>query len=68
MDEYTAYCFDEACAYIKVKMSGEDKVKPRFKVSTKEDKTIAKEKHFRSAKDLYKSLGYENGQYKKKNT
>lgn len=50
---YEAYCFDEACAYIKMKMqSGE---KPIF-VDNK-----VKNKHFKSASEMYKALGVING-------
>lgn len=29
-NEYTAYCFDEACTYIYTQMAGEDGKTPRF--------------------------------------
>ena len=60
MDEYTAFCFDEACSYIQIMMQDE-RNKPHFKVKD-EDKPI--KTHFKSASDLYKSMGYSNG-YKK---
>ena len=62
MDEYTAFCFDEACSYIQIMMQNEDNNKPHFKV--KDDDT-PKASHFKSAKDLYSSMGYDNGAYKK---
>lgn len=42
-DEYTAYCFDEACAVIRIKL--EDGAEPKFKVQ------------YKSFKDIYKGLG-----------
>jgi hypothetical protein len=42
-DIYTAYCFDEACAYILGML--EQGETPKFKV------------HYRSFKDMYKSFG-----------
>ena len=60
MDEYTAFCFDEALSYIQIMMQNEDN-QPTFKVN---DDTV-KAKHFSSARDLYKSMGYDNGAYKK---
>lgn len=60
MDEYTAFCFDEACSYIQIMMQDKEN-KPRFKV--KDD--IPKVTHFSSARDLYKSMGFDNGTYKK---
>ena len=29
-EEYDAFCFNEACAFIRIKMEGEDKEQPRF--------------------------------------
>lgn len=37
-NEYTAYCFDEACAYILNKMTGDDAKTPRFE----EDKDVVR--------------------------
>jgi hypothetical protein len=37
-EEYTAYCFDEACAYIIAQM--EDKKTPHFKEDEKENKGL----------------------------
>ena len=45
-DSYEAYCFDEACAYIKMRIQEGDK--PVFK----EDK---KKLHFKNASELYKN-------------
>ena len=50
---YEAYCFDEACAYIRMKM--EDGEKPQF-VNDK-----VKNKHFKSASEMYRALGVING-------
>jgi len=60
MDEYTAFCFDEACSYIQIMMQNEEN-KPRFKI--KDD--VPKATHFKSARDLYSNMGYKNGAYKK---
>lgn len=64
MDEYTAFCFDEACSYIQVMMQNEDDKnnKPHFKSKDEDTPNVS---HFKSAKDLYSSMGYENGSYKK---
>lgn len=61
MDEYTAFCFDEACTYIQLQM--QDDNKPYFRKIDEEIKSETK--HFKSASDLYKSMGYEYGSYKK---
>lgn len=47
--EYDAYCFDEACAYIRMKMK--DGEEPQF------IKENVKNKHFKSASEMYKALG-----------
>ena len=48
-DEYTAYCFDEACMFIRAKLeSGE---KPQYKVFRDEE-----EMHFGKFSDLYKTI------------
>lgn len=60
MDEYTAFCFDEACTYITVKLQDKE-AKPHFKQND-DEKPVQK---FKSASDLYKSMGYGNNQYKK---
>lgn len=62
-DEYTSYCFDEACAYIISKMK--DGEMPTF--SKKEEGNL-ETKHYSSLKEMYASMGYKNGQYKKKLT
>lgn len=61
MDEYTAFCFDEACSYIQIMMQ-DDKNKPHFKVKDEERNKVV---HFKSARDLYKNMGYDNGAYKR---
>ena len=43
-DEYTAFCFDEACAYIVAQMR--DGKEPRFR------------KKYKSMSDMYSSLGF----------
>jgi len=53
LDGYEAFCFDEACAYIKSKM--QDGEKPQFV------KEKIKSKHFKSASEMYKALGVING-------
>lgn len=47
-DEYTAYCLDEACAYISLQIK--DGKEPRF------------EKKVKSLKDFYRSIGAVNAQ------
>ena len=49
-DEYTAYCFDEACLYI-LNMLNDNK-KPIFDA----DATVHNNNHYQSSSDLYKSL------------
>ena len=64
LDEYTAYCFDEACTFIIVKLQDskdDDKAKPQFKQKD-EEKPVQK---FKSAASLYESMGYGVNQYKK---
>lgn len=49
-DEYTAYCFNEACSMLRAKLeAGEE---PRYNVDV-EDK---EPKHYSSMKDFYDSL------------
>ena len=48
-DEYLAYCFDEACAYIKMRI--QEGIEPTFK-------DTEKPKRFKRASDFYKSYGY----------
>ena len=52
-NEYDAYCFDEACAYIRMKMK--DGEEPQF------IKENIKNKHFKSASEMYKALGVIDG-------
>lgn len=49
LDGYEAFCFDEVCAYIRMKMK--DGEEPQF---VKEN---VKNKHFKSASEMYKALG-----------
>lgn len=56
-DDYTAYCFDEACAYISSKIKKDEK--PVFK---KKQGNMEKQ-NFSKPSDLYKSMGFERGQY-----
>lgn len=53
-DEYTAYCFDEACLYIWNMM--EDGKEPKFK---KVDNKL-KQRYSRPS-DMYKDMGFGNG-------
>lgn len=55
-DEYTAYCFDEACSYIISQLK--NKKKPRFNSKSKEIKV-----RYNKLSDLYKDMGYEKNQY-----
>ena len=50
---YEAYCFAEACAYIRMKM--QDGEEPQF------IKENVKNKHFKSASEMYNALGGING-------
>lgn len=50
MDEYTAYCFDEACALIAIKM--QDGEKPSFEKKVKG--------HFKNFSDYYSQLYLQN--------
>lgn len=58
-DEYTSYCFDEACAIIISKIK--DGENPVFK---KRDGNIERP-HYNRMSDLYNSMGFKNGNYKK---
>lgn len=58
-DAYTSYCFDMACAYIISRIK--DGEEPQFTIS---DDSIEKP-HYNSLRDMYKSMGYNNGGYKK---
>lgn len=60
VDVYTAFCFDECCAYITSRIK--DGEEPVFKI--KESEKIEKP-HYGSLRDMYNSLGYKNGSYKK---
>mgnify|MGYP000860688989 CR=1 FL=1 len=56
-DGYTSYCFDEACAYIISRIKqGEE---PDFSIS----KGSLEKPHYKSLKDMYKSMGYSDGKY-----
>ena len=59
-DAYTSYCFDEACAYITSRIK--DGEEPDFSVV--ENNNIEKS-HYNSLSDMYASMGYKNGRYKK---
>lgn len=60
VDVYTAFCFDEACAYITSKIKqGEE---PDF--NAVKSKSLEKP-HYSSLKDMYSAMGYKNGSYKK---
>lgn len=48
-EEYEAYCFDEACAYIKMRM--QEGAEPVFKKQ-------GKPKRYKTASDLYKDYGF----------
>lgn len=60
-DEYTAYCFDEAMAYVTSRIK--DGEKPKFPV--KENKGSIEKPHYTRMSDLYKNMGYANGTYKR---
>lgn len=50
-DSYTAFCFDEACAYIRAKLdSGEE---PKYNI---ENKKVTVKTEYSNFKDFYKSL------------
>lgn len=60
VDVYTAFCFDEACAYITSKIrQGEE---PDFNAVKSES---LEKPHYSSLKDMYSAMGYKNGSYKK---
>lgn len=54
-DTYTAYCFNEACAYIQVKLE-EGKIKPKYKDEQEREEKERKKKvkNYKSFKDFYK--------------
>lgn len=60
-DEYTAYCFDEACAYIIGKIK--DNKKPIFK--KKSDRKL--KMHYSKPSDMYKDMGYDYNEFVKIN-
>lgn len=59
-DGYTSYCFDVACAYITSRIK--DGEEPDFSIS--ENQSVEKP-HYKSLSDMYKSMGYKSGSYKK---
>ena len=58
-DEYTAYCFDEACMYIRIKMEKDEE--PHFEQVGNDNS----KPHFRSPSEMYKSMGYGLREYVK---
>lgn len=60
VDSYTAFCFDETCAYITSKIK--DGEEPNFTIN--ENKSLEK-RHYSSPRDMYKSMGFKYGSYKK---
>lgn len=50
-DEYTAFCFDEACAYIMAMLDDGKKI-----VKFVDDEPLVKAKHYSRASDMYKDL------------
>lgn len=61
IDPYASYCFDEACAYIISRIK--DGENPDFTV--KDVDGPVEKPHYSKMSDLYKSMGYKNGDYKK---
>ena len=58
-DAYTAFCLDEACAYITSRIkNGEE---PDFNI---QNKSLEKQ-HYSSLRDMYSSMGFKNGSYTK---
>ena len=55
-DAYTAYCFDEAMAYITSRIK--DGEKPKYKDKKKGN---IEKPHYSSMSSLYKSMGYSQG-------
>lgn len=51
-DPYTAYCFDEACSYILLKLSNGEK--PTYKVQ--DEQAEMETKHYKNFKDFYKDI------------
>ena len=62
-DEYTAYCFDEACMVIIDKLK--DKQKPYFGKYKNNSSGSSMRPHFSSMSKMYESMGYELNTYKK---
>lgn len=60
-DYYTRYCFDEAIAYIISRIK--DGENPDF--SIKDNKGTIEKPHYTKMSDMYKSMGYSYGDYKK---
>lgn len=60
-DDYTRYCFDEAMIYIIAKIK--DGEKPNF--SIKDEDGLIEKPHYSKMSDLYKSMGFSYGSYKK---
>jgi len=60
-DEYTAFCFDEACLYIEGKIK--DGEKPIFKIESE----YIEKPHYKTASQMYDALGYKNNSYVKTN-
>lgn len=58
-DDYTRYCFDEAVAYIISRIK--DGENPNFGIN----KGTIEKPHYSKMSDLYKSMGYSYGKYKK---
>lgn len=59
VDVYTAYCLDEACAYIISKIQkGEE---PDFNIQ----KESLEKRHYSSLRDMYNSMGFKGGSYTK---
>lgn len=57
VDTYTAFCLDEACAYIATKIkNGEE---PDFNIQ----KESLEKQHYSSLRDMYSSMGFKNGSY-----
>lgn len=60
-DDYTRYCFDEAVAYIISRIK--DGENPNF--SIKDNNGMIEKPHYSKMSDMYKSMGYSYGGYKK---
>lgn len=62
-EEYDAYCFDEATAYIISRIK--DGEKPDF--SIRDNKGTIEKPHYSRPSDMYKSMGYKRNSYTKSN-